>query len=169
MSERYKGVCLDKRASAAIKDRKAPGEAIVTTYLFMRIELPSGGKLGPSRTAILEGIDRFGSMSGAARAMGITYREVWKTVKEMNRMFGEQPLVVIGPGGRTGGAQVTPLGRKVAQRFREMEATANKALARQFLAFERLVGEDTSLPAPIPQWSHINHPVAPQRERKTRR
>ncbi len=134
----------------------------MATYLFMRIDLPSGAKLGPSRTAILEGVDRFGSMSAAARAMGISYREVWKTVKEMNRMFGEQPLVVIGPGGRTGGAQVTPLGRKVSQKFREMEVTANQALAKQFRAFERLVNEDLSAPAPIPQWAHIDHPSSPQ-------
>lgn len=125
----------------------------MATYLFMRLDLPSGAKIGPSRTAILEGIDRFGSISASARAVGLTYRQVWSTVQIMNAMFDE-PLVVLGPGGRAGGARLTPLGRKVVDRFREMEIVANKALSRHFKSFELMTGEDAKAPALVPRWAY---------------
>jgi len=136
----------------------------MATYLFMRIDLPSGAKVGPSRTAILEGIEKYGSITGAARAVGLTYRQVWATVKVMNAMFKE-PLVEISPNGRASGARLTPFGREVVRRFREMEKVANQALKAHFRAFERMAGEDSHAPAPVPHWAHIGE--NPTKTRKT--
>lgn len=138
----------------------------MTTYLFMRIDLPSGAKVGPSRTAILEGIEKFGSITGAARAVGLTYRQVWATVKVMNTMFKE-PLVEISPNGRASGARLTPFGREVVTRFREMEKVANQALKAHFRAFERMADEDAGAPAPVPHWAHIGENPPKTRKRKS--
>lgn len=127
----------------------------MSTYLFMRIDMPSGAKVGPSRTAILEGIEKFGSIAGAARAVGLTYRQVWATVKVMNAMFKE-PVVEVSPNGRASGARLTPFGRQVVTRFRDMEKVANKALKSHFRAFERMAREDHSAPAPVPHWARID-------------
>lgn len=136
----------------------------MATYLFMRIDLPSGAKVGPSRTAILEGIEKYGSITGAARAVGLTYRQVWATVKVMNAMF-KKPLVEISPKGRASGARLTPFGREVVTRFREMEKVANQALKAHFRAFERMADEDRRASAPVPHWAHIGE--NPTKTRKT--
>jgi len=140
----------------------------MSTYLFMRIDLPSGAKVGPSRTAILEGIEKFGSITGAAQAVGLTYRQVWATVKVMNVMFKE-PVVEISPRGRASGARLTPFGRQVATRFREMEKIANQALKSHFRAFERMASEDLRAPAPVPQWAHIEGAVVTKSRKKSRK
>lgn len=96
--------------------------------------------------------------------MGLTYRQVWATVKVMNAMLKE-PLVEISPNGRASGARLTPFGREVVLRFREMEKVANQALKTHFLAFERMAGENPRAPAPVPHWAHIGE--NPIKTRKT--
>jgi molybdate transport system regulatory protein len=123
----------------------------VAIYLFMRLDFASGTNFGPSRAAILEGIDRSGSISGSARMVGMTYRQVWTTVKLMNEIFG-QPLVEIKAGGRMSGASLTPLGRQLVDTFRAMERDANTALQGHFQRFEQLLGENTCTLAPLPKW-----------------
>jgi molybdate transport system regulatory protein len=126
----------------------------VASYLFMRVDFPSGTSLGPSRTAILEGIDRFGSISASARAVGLTYRQVWSTVKLLNGIF-PRPLVEVRVGGRLSGASLTPFGKQLVAHFRAMERDANVALKGHFEAFEKLLGEDAKAPAPVPRWAQV--------------
>lgn len=126
----------------------------MTTYLFMRVHFPSGEAFGPSRAAILEGIDRFGSMAASARAVGLTYRQVWATVKVLNKIF-PRPLVEVRVGGRASGASLTPLGKELLARFRAMELVANEALEGHFRAMEDLLGEDPNGPASPPRWVQL--------------
>src|SRR5271163_1009710 len=67
--------------------------------------------LGPGRLELLEGIDRWHSISAAARHIGMSYRRAWSLVQSVNAAAGE-PLVTAATGGaRGGGAQLTDLGR----------------------------------------------------------
>lgn len=78
--------------------------------------------MGPGKADLLEAIDREGSISGAGRAMGMSYRRTWMLVDTMNRCWVE-PLVEATPGGGAGrGAQLTARGREVLQTFRGLEA-----------------------------------------------
>jgi molybdate transport system regulatory protein len=124
----------------------------VAAYLYVRLDLPSGYGLGPSKTAILEGIDRFGSISASARAVGLTYRQVWSTVKTLNGAFAG-PLVEVRAGGRSSGASLTPLGKKVVEIFRTMEREVGQLAAPHVAALETLLGEDVAAPAPVPRWA----------------
>ena len=58
---------------------------------------------GPGKADILEAIDRSGSISGAGREMGMSYRRTWLLVDTMNRCWSE-PLVEALPGARKGRA-----------------------------------------------------------------
>src|SRR5262245_38201384 len=79
--------------------------------------------IGPERLDILEAIDRCGSISAAAGAIGIPYRRAWELVQGMNEAAGE-PLVTTATGGvRGGGAQLTPLGRWAMAGFRELQGS----------------------------------------------
>ena len=78
--------------------------------------------MGPGKADLLEAIDREGSISGAGRAMGMSYRRAWLLVDTMNRCWAET-LVATTPGGGAGkGAQLTPCGRAVLEAYRALEA-----------------------------------------------
>jgi molybdate transport repressor ModE-like protein/molybdopterin-binding protein len=74
------------------------------------------GELGADRIDLLRAIDATGSLSAAARELGVTYRTAWAWAEAANRAWGE-PLVARVHGGRGGGgATLTPAGRAVADR-----------------------------------------------------
>jgi len=91
---------------------------------------PDAHKLGPGKIHLLEQIREHGSISAAARAMGMAYRHAWELVDDLNRCFAT-PVVESAVGGRAGGgASLTPWGEELIRRFRAMEAATGKALAR---------------------------------------
>ncbi|HEV2364417.1 MAG TPA: TOBE domain-containing protein [Caulobacteraceae bacterium] len=86
--------------------------------------------LGADRIRLLEAIGQKGSITAAAKALGLSYKGAWDAVQAMNNLF-ERPLVVAQPGGKTGGAaQVTPAGKAVALAFRGLEADLSEAIGQ---------------------------------------
>jgi molybdate transport system regulatory protein len=91
--------------------------------------------IGPGKAELVERIADTGSISAAARAMGMSYRRAWQLVEAMNRACRE-PVVVTAIGGkRGGGAEVTPFGRQLVRRFRAMERKASAAIAADLKRF----------------------------------
>ncbi|MEI6558663.1 MAG: TOBE domain-containing protein [Rhodospirillaceae bacterium] len=87
---------------------------------------------GRERIRLLEAVARAGSLSGAARAVGLTYKATWDAVDALNNLFG-RPLVAAQVGGRRGGgATLTPEGLRVIATFHRLEGE----LARAFKALE---------------------------------
>src|SRR5882672_5423751 len=87
--------------------------------------------LGPGKADLLEEIGRRGTISGAARGLGMSYRRAWLLVETMNRCFA-RPLVATARW-RGRGAWLTDEGRAVLALFRRMEA-GSLAAARAPLA-----------------------------------
>lgn len=105
----------------------------------LRILLGAAIALGPGKADLLEAIGQSGSISAAARAMGMSYRRAWQLVETMNRSF-RTPLVEAAPGGRGGGgARVTAAGHEALARYRAMEAKASAAIRDEIAAFEALL------------------------------
>ena len=78
------------------------------------------GKLfmGWGRVQLLEKIDELGSISAAARAMRLAYRNAWLWVEAMNKL-SPLPLVEKSPGGPRGGhARLTDEGRRIVSEFK---------------------------------------------------
>ena len=95
--------------------------------------------MGPGKAALIEAIERSGSISGAAREMEMSYRRAWQLVEAINTSFRE-PLIVTATGGKQGGgAVVSDLGREVVKRFREMEIKASRAIATEITDFSSLL------------------------------
>jgi len=82
--------------------------------------------MGPGKADLLDTIARVGSIAGAARAMGMSYRRAWQLVDVMNRCW-TAPLVDTVPGRAQGGAQLTALGIDVLARFRALQAALDGA------------------------------------------
>jgi len=95
--------------------------------------------IGPGKIDLLEAIANTGSISAAAKALGMSYRRAWLLVDTMNRCF-KLPVVSAETGGaRGGGAQVTPLGAEVVHRYRRIESLAEKAAAADLRTLKRLL------------------------------
>src|SRR5579862_3004392 len=91
-----------------------------------RIDFAENSNLGPGKIALLEGIRACGSLSEAARRMGISYRRAWLLIDSVRKSFNE-PATINSPGGRGGGkAQITPFGVLLIERYREVEQKLNE-------------------------------------------
>ncbi len=115
--------------------------------LTLRILAKDSPAIGPGKAALVARIDETGSISAAARAMGMSYRRAWQLVDALNESF-LQPVVLTEIGGRRGGgARVTEFGRELVQAYRRMEHKASIAIARDLREFNRhLRRPDTTRP-----------------------
>jgi len=97
--------------------------------LKLKAQLLCGDELamGPGKADLLDAIQAEGSISGAGRRLGMSYRRTWLLVDAMNRCWSE-PLVEATPGGgEHRGARVTPAGQEVLAAYRALEAAVAEA------------------------------------------
>ncbi|TCM82714.1 TOBE domain-containing protein [Rhodovulum steppense] len=94
----------------------------------LTLERP-GARMGADRVALLAAIGRTGSISAAARDVGLSYKAAWDGVQAMNNVFAT-PLVTAAPGGRAGGgAALTPAGEKVIAAFTALQEGLARVVA----------------------------------------
>jgi molybdate transport system regulatory protein len=105
----------------------------------IRILFGAASSLGPGKVALLEAIARCGSISAAAREMGMSYRRAWLLVEAMNQAFKQPPVIAATGGKRGGGAEVTPFGQDLLTRYHTIEAKAAAAVARDLQALNKLL------------------------------
>ncbi len=109
---------------SAAKPAAMEQERILSRYRMYRNEEVV---FGPGKAALLGLVAETGSISEAARRMGMSYNRAWLHIKVMNQYFAE-PLVTLVRGGSTGGgAQLTPFGHKVTALWQRLEQEAEKA------------------------------------------
>jgi len=91
---------------------------------------------GASRIALLAAIGETGSITSAAKEVGISYKGAWDAVDTMNNLAGE-PLVVRLTGGKGGGGTtLTPRAVKLIETFRAVEREHRRFLERAGAAIE---------------------------------
>lgn len=97
--------------------------------------------IGPGKVALLEAIAATGSISAAARALGMSYRRAWSLVDEMNRGL-TRPVVDASSGGaKGGGAVLTDTAREIIDGYREVEQIAAQSAGKQLSALTRLIAK----------------------------
>jgi len=105
----------------------------------IRVLFGSAFAIGPGKADLLQAIEQTGSISAAARRLGMSYRRAWLLIDTMNQCFRE-PVVDTATGGKGGGgARITASGLTVLRRYREMEAAASESVARHMSGFSRLL------------------------------
>jgi len=88
-----------------------------------------GARMGAERVALLAAVGRTGSISAAAREVGLSYKAAWDGVQAMNNLFAS-PLVTASPGGRAGGgASLTPTGEKVIAAYSAIQDGLERVVA----------------------------------------
>ena len=104
------------------------------TLRVLAKELPA---MGPGRARLISLIDSTGSISAAAREMGMSYRRAWQLVEDINKSFN-RPIIITAVGGkRGGGAAVTAVGREIVLLYRNMEEKASSAIAADIKRFSQ--------------------------------
>jgi molybdate transport system regulatory protein len=109
------------------------------TQVSIRIDLESGGRIGPGKIALLEAIRETGSIAAAAVAMKMSYRRAWLLVDELNKLLSE-PAVATALGGATGGGTtLTPAGEKIIALYHSVEDRTRAGARREFQALRKLI------------------------------
>lgn len=79
-------------------------------HLSIRVDFAPGVRIGPGKIALLEAIRSTGSITAAAKSIGMSYRRAWLLVDEINRTL-QKPAVATKQGGsERGGTTLTPVG-----------------------------------------------------------
>lgn len=113
----------------------------MATRLTLRLDFDTGSRLGPGKIALLEAIDRTGSIAAAGREFGMSYRRAWLLTDEVNRTF-DRPVVEARGGGRNGGgAALTNRGREIVALYRSAEEAARKSTERELKRLARVLAE----------------------------
>ncbi len=117
-----------KKASA----QSASTDASAGSQRELRLRVFAGSviAMGPGKADLLSAIEATGSISAAARELGMSYKRCWDLVSIMNEHF-KAPLVISVKGGSNGGgAALSALGSEALNRYRAMEIRAAKAIAK---------------------------------------
>lgn len=118
-----------------------PPKAARKTDIRFRLRITKGCDIavGPGKIDLLEAIAATGSITAAAKQLGMSYRRAWLLADTMNRCF-RGPVVEAEAGGtRGGGTALTPLGTEVIRRYRQAETLAAGAAARELAALTHLL------------------------------
>jgi molybdate transport system regulatory protein len=95
--------------------------------LWIKVNLPGIGQIGPGKVELLRRIGEHASISAAARSMSMSYRRAWLLVEEMNGLF-QEPVVATWIGGKTrGGAALTAFGVKLIASYDAMVQRSDRA------------------------------------------
>ncbi|OED39481.1 molybdenum transporter [Flavobacteriaceae bacterium (ex Bugula neritina AB1)] len=95
------------------------------------IEGTKGVFLGEGRIKILKTIIKEGSLSKAAKSLGMSYKKAWNLVNSINKN-AQFPVVVTNTGGHGGGSTiVTEYGMKMISSFEKINENCWKFLDQQ--------------------------------------
>ncbi|MET0385368.1 MAG: TOBE domain-containing protein [Polyangiales bacterium] len=88
-----------------------------------RLQLEKNGSpfLAPARVDLLEAIGGLGSITSAAKAVGLSYKAAWDAVDAMNNQAGAALVSRSVGGAKGGGTQLTEYGKRVVELVRKIE------------------------------------------------
>lgn len=102
-------------------------------HAHIRLDFTGTCSIGPGKIGLLEGIERSGSLSAAARALRMSYRRAWLLLHNTNAGF-QEPVVELSVGGKDGGGtRLTDFGRRLVADYRAFEASVDALAAEAFV------------------------------------
>lgn len=98
---------------------------------FWLIGSGNEGYLGVGKVRLMELIDELGSISKAAKTLGMSYKRAWSLIEEVNKI-GSLPYVTKEVGGAGGGhASLTEAGRQAIAQYRALENEFREFVAKR--------------------------------------
>jgi molybdate transport system regulatory protein len=86
---------------------------------------------GPGRAELLQLIHETGSISKAAKEMGMSYKKAWAMVDEMNSR-AHSPYVIAQKGGKKGGGtELTKAGKDIVKAYQKVLKKVNSIVEKE--------------------------------------
>ncbi|GLI34172.1 MAG: LysR family transcriptional regulator [Deltaproteobacteria bacterium] len=87
---------------------------------------------GSGRLRILNAVEEHGSILAASKQLNMSYRAVWGKIKATEERLGQPLLSRKAGGARGGGSELTPLGKALVERFRQLQKLTETAADNLF-------------------------------------
>jgi molybdate transport system regulatory protein len=97
-----------------------------------RVDFTPPCHIGPGKIALLQEIGRTGSLSQAARDLGMSYRRAWLLLSSLNTSFRAPVARTSRGGNRGGGASLTDFGQALIRTYRAFDEDTQMRAARAF-------------------------------------
>lgn len=137
------------------------------SLIRIRVDLPNGESIGPGKIELLGLVGRHGSISAAARAMKMSYRQAWLKLESLNRALDAPVFETATGGSHGGGARLTPTGRELVARFRALQGSLEAVARHQLSPWLRRTRTSRPVSAARPQ--SARRPVSRRHGGTTRR
>ena len=95
------------------------------------IEIDGVKWMGKGHAQLLTAIEKKGSLSGASRETGISYRKTWRLINQINELAKHEVVHLQKGGAGGGGATVTVYGRKLLGFFNDLMDKSEELLYQQ--------------------------------------
>jgi molybdate transport system regulatory protein len=125
----YDGVAHSRRAQTQ------EGSCAMTPIIRIRIDFAENVHVGPGKIALLEAIKSTGSISDAARSLGMSYRRAWMLINSLKQGFSEAVTVSTTGGAGGGGARLTSFGTSLVKQYRVLEREISRLGAQRLTDF----------------------------------
>ncbi len=129
---------MDTRRAVGQQSSVREGKRATTVLPHMQvrsklwIEVDGRAVLGDWRAAILEGIERTGSLAKAAEELGTPYRTAWQRLKESEEALGTRLVESQSGGAEGGGSTLTPAAKDLLRRYQEFSKGIEELVDRRF-------------------------------------
>lgn len=107
---------------------------------LVRPRLYLGGdlSLGPGKIDLLRKVGECGSISAAARELGVPYKRAWLLIDTLNRGLPSPVLDTAAGGQSGGGAKLTTRGEALVAAYDALEARLNDAARKELRLLTKL-------------------------------
>lgn len=104
-----------------------------------RVRLGDSVLIGPGKIELLRAVAEQGSISGAARSLGMGYKRAWSLLDELQRSIPAPIIETAAGGSNGGGATVTDAGLALLTHYDELEHACRQAAAPALAKLGRLL------------------------------
>lgn len=143
-------------------NKKSPKRPAIDVEFRLRITVGDTHVIGPGKIALLEAVRTHGSITAAARSVGMSYPKAWRLLDELNQHL-KFPALHSAKGGETGGhTTLTTVGEELIRHYRNIELTLPQTCANSIQGMVRLTKAPEATADELPA-------ARPERERHTPR
>ncbi len=120
---------MPSKPAAESRTRVNASASAAAPQLRFRMRVTQGEVIavGPGKIALLEAVDKTGSITAAAKSLDMSYRRAWLLLDELNRSLRTAAVDSAKGGTAGGGSVLTREGRELIALYRRIEATAAAA------------------------------------------
>ena len=116
---------------------------MLSPVIRIRIDFSDSSFVGPGKIDLLEAIRDTGSLSQAARDLGMSYRRAWLLIDSFKSAFRE-PVTLATTGGKGGGGvALTRFGEGLVESYRALERDIAEIAARRLRTITAAVNPQT--------------------------